>query len=315
MIKEKINSCQRSAIRFYSPRVLAGALGIILITAAILKAIDMELFIRQIRDYEIITNRIMLILGAWGLIIAELVLGTSLLIYYRPKIAIPLTGLLFVVFLGATLWALITGVTEDCGCFGSWVKRSPGGAIIEDLFMVAALILSWSGRSYHMINSSRIKPFIIIISLFAGIILPIVFDAPIKEIAGLGEGAAAVKEDLFTLQGLKDIDLKNGSFLFVLIGTDCLHCRDSVEVFNRIAKTTDLPKLIALSADAEDQRASFIKELNPVYPVLGITEDDFYRLLGMASTPRTIMVVKQHVLKTWDEEVPTVAAIKAALGQ
>lgn len=300
--------------RIFSPRVLAAVIGIILITAAVLKAYDIELFIREIRDYDIITNRLMLILGAWGLIITEFILGTSLLIYYRPRIAVPLTGLLFAVFLGAISWAMVTGVTEDCGCFGSWVKRSPGGAIIEDLVMVAVLILSWPGRSYPMADRSRIKPFIIVISLIAGIMLPITFGAPVKELLG-GQAGVAVKEDLFTVQGLKDIDLKNGSFIFVLIGTDCQHCRDSVEELNAMAGKTDLPKVIALSADEEDQRVSFVEELKAVFPVSGITEDDFYRLLGKGLTPRTILVRRQHVIKTWDEKIPTAAAIKEALGK
>jgi hypothetical protein len=301
--------------RIFSPRLLAAVIGIILLTAAILKAYNIELFIREIKDYQIISDRLMLIAGAWGLIITEFVLGTSLLIYYRPKVVIPLTLSLFVIFLGAVTWALVTGVTEDCGCFGSWVKRSPGGAIIEDLVMVAILILSWPGRSYPAQNNSRIKPLIIIIALIAGIVLPISFGAPVKELIGISDGQGTAKENLFTVQGLAGVDLKNGSYIFVLIGTDCSHCRDSVEEFNRIARMTELPRLIALSADSEDQRASFVKDLKPVFPVMGIKEDDFYRMLGTGLTPLSLLVVKQHVLKTWEEEVPTVDAIRLVLGK
>jgi hypothetical protein len=134
---------------------LAGALGIILITAAILETYDIELFMREVKDYDIITNRLMLMLGAWGLIIAEIVLGTS----------------------------------------------------------------------------------------------------------------------------------------------------------------TYLPTVIGLSSDVEDQIALFIDDLEPAFPVLKISEDDFYRLLGIGSIPRSIMVVKQHVLKTWDEEVPDITSIREALGK
>jgi hypothetical protein len=301
--------------RIFSPRLFAGAIGIILLTAAVLKAYDIELFMRQIRDYQVITNNFMLIVSAWGLIITEFVLGASLLVYYRPKITVSLSIALFCIFIGATLWAWITGVTEDCGCFGSWVKRSPGGAMIEDLIMTGALILSWPGRDYKANRASRVKLLIVIASLSAGIILPMVFGAPVKGLVGIGEGKGASQENLFKVQRLEDVDLEKGSFMFVLIGTDCSHCRDSVEDFNRIARKTDLPEVIALSSDAQDQIDSFIEDLGPLYRVLKITEDDFYRLLGMGSTPRSILVVKQHVVKTWDEEVPTAAAIKEVLGQ
>jgi hypothetical protein len=181
--------------------------------------------------------------------------------------------------------------------------------------MVAILILSWPGQNYSVMKNSRIKPLTIIMALIAGIVLPISFGAPVKELIGISDGQGTAKENLFTIQGLNGIDLDNGSFIFVLIGTDCTHCRESVLDFNRIARKTDLPKIIALSADSEEQRASFVEELKPVFPVMGISEDDFYRVLGTGLTPRSILVVKQHVLKTWDEEVPSVDGIKQALGK
>ncbi len=300
--------------RIFSPRILAAAMGIVLVIAAIPKISNMDLFIRQIRDYQVITNHTLLILSAWGEIIVELVLGAALLVYYRPRITVSLSIALFCVFIGAVLWAWITGVTEDCGCFGSWVKRSPGGALIEDLIMLGILFLSWPGRDYQEAGASRVKTLIITAALVAGLILPAVFGAPVKELTGIGGGKGASQEDLFNLQVPGDLDLENGSFLFVVIGTDCSHCRDSVEEFNMLARKTGLPKVIALSADPEDQIDLFIEELEPEFPVLKITEDDFYRLLGMGATPRSILVNKQHVITAWDEEVPAASSIMEALG-
>jgi len=299
--------------RIFSPRILAGAIGIILITAAALKTYDIELFMRQIRDYQIITNDALIILAAWCLIITEFVLGASLITYYLPGITVSLSVALFCVFIGATMWAWVTGVTEDCGCFGSWVKRSPAGATIEDLFMLSALLLSWPRGGRPSESENKFKPLIVIAALAAGIALPLVFGAPVKELVGLGNTKTADGKDLFTLQGLKDIDLKKGSYLFVVIGTDCGHCRDSVETFNRLTEKSDLPSIIGLSADTREMIDGFIYDLGPKFPVLSISEDDFYRLLGMGATPRSILVNKQHIIKTWDEEVPTASAIMEAL--
>jgi len=296
-------------------RLFAAVIGIVLLAAAIIKSYDIELFMRQIMDYRIITGQTVLIISAWGLIIIEFVLGASLLVYFRPKITIPLSVVLLCVFIGATLWAWITGVTEDCGCFGSWAKRSPGGAMIEDLIMLGVLLLSWPGRDYKSGEGRRVKPLTVTAALAAGIILPVVFGAPVKGLVGVTGGDGRSEEDLFTLQGHEDLDLKSGAFMFVLIGTDCSHCRDSVEAFNRLAKKTDPLKYFALSADPEDEIDSFIDELEPAFPVLKITEDDFYRLLGMGTTPRSMLVNKQQIIKAWDEEVPSAAAISEVLGR
>jgi uncharacterized membrane protein len=83
-------------------RVLAGAVGLILVAASVLKATDIELFVRQLKDYDIISQHTVLVLGAWGLIGLEFGLGVALLVSYRPKLTHPFTGTLFLVFLGAT---------------------------------------------------------------------------------------------------------------------------------------------------------------------------------------------------------------------
>jgi hypothetical protein len=297
--------------RILSPRVFAVIVGIILLTAAVMKSCDIELFMRQIRDYRIITNDSLLILSAWGLIIVEFVLGASLLVYYRPRITVALTILLFCVFLSGVLWALITGVTDDCGCFGSWVKRSPAGAAIEDLFIMGVIFLSWPRNRRPEERRPRVKLFIVAGALIGGMLLPVILGSPIRELIGIGGNSSKEDKDLFTVE-LKDVDLKKGPFIFILITTDCSHCRESVEAFNRLAGKPDMPRLIALSADPEDQIESFIEDLKPVFPVMGISEDDFYRLLGMGSTPKSILVYKQRMLMTWEEVVPTAAAIRDA---
>ena len=80
-------------------RLLAGAVGLVLIIAALLKTPEMNLFAGQIKAYGIISNPILLLLGAWLLILAEMTLGTSLLVSYRLTIVIPIVTFLFLVFL------------------------------------------------------------------------------------------------------------------------------------------------------------------------------------------------------------------------
>ena len=46
--------------RSNAPRLIAGAVGVVLLSAAFMKMMDMALFIRQIRDYGIISNYLLL---------------------------------------------------------------------------------------------------------------------------------------------------------------------------------------------------------------------------------------------------------------
>ena len=130
------------------PRLLAGAVGFIFLTAGVLKSTDMELFIGQIRDYGIISQGIVLTLSAWGLISLECVLGVGLLIFYRPRLIFSLTTMLLLIFVVVTSWAWLTGATENCGCFGAWLRRSPGEAVIGNVMLLAATALAWVGRRH-----------------------------------------------------------------------------------------------------------------------------------------------------------------------
>jgi hypothetical protein len=301
--------------KIISPRVFAGIIGLILITAAALKSYNVPMFAREIMAYKIITNDLLLMLSAWVFVIAEFVLGAALLLYYRPRLTISLTGVLFVFFLFALVWALITGVTEDCGCFGAWAKRSPKGAIIEDLIMVAVLALSWPRKNQPINSRSLFKPLIVAIAFAAGVALPMIFGTPHKDFIAAISGKGTESKNMFVLKSLEGVDLKKGSFLFVLLSTDCSHCRESVDEFNQLSAIGDLPKIIALTSDPEDMRKSFIQELKPSFPVMEISENDFYKLLGTGLTPRSILVVKQSVVKMWDEKVPESDVIKEALGK
>ena len=172
-----------SAWRVWVPRLLAGAVGLILLIAGLVKGMDMELFIRQMRDYGIISHHLLLAVSAWGLIALECALGIGLLIFYRPKITLPFTSLLWVMFLGATSWAWITGATEECGCFGAWVEYSPGQAVLENLILLVATLFAWVLYKEPHRPQSRAKVWCVTIAFLIGIALPLAFGFPLSRIA------------------------------------------------------------------------------------------------------------------------------------
>jgi uncharacterized membrane protein YphA (DoxX/SURF4 family) len=297
----------------WTPRILAGAIGLILLISGLLKATDMDLFIRQIKDYGIISHHSLLVLNARGVILAEFTLGTALIVSYRPRWTIPLTVLLLLIFLGATAWAWAMGTTEDCGCFGSWVKRSPGEAIIEDMIMLAALIPYWFCQGNSAKIGGYLKLLSIIIAFVMGLMLPILFAFPIFRISAPLKKSIDIQQVCPEIQNVLKIDLKHGTYLLLLISADCLHCQQSVGELNIWTEKTCLPKLIALSPDDTEKTQAFIKEFKPVYPIVQITEDAFWNLLGNGSTPHLILLSNLEILKVWDEKIPDIDSVREAM--
>ncbi len=293
------------------PRLIAGAVGIVLLSAAFIKMMDMDLFVRQMRDYGIISNYLLLGISARGLIALECTLGAGLLVFYRPKLTLLLTSTLLLIFVGATGWAWLTDATKDCGCFGAWVKRTPAEAALEGLILLVLTVIAWAIYRPSRKPEARPKAWAIAVACLAGLILPLVFGSPVTRVDPNQTRTGEIFLGDFQIEGLDRVDLEHGDYLIVLIDTGCSHCRDAVAALNWLAEDPDLPEVFALSSNGEDQLKTFRKELQVIFPIGLITEEDFWRLLGDGDTPRTFLVRDRVVQEVWNSEIPDEDTIKS----
>jgi len=309
----KFSSSFSNFIFNWLPLILSILVGLVFLVSGLIKAFEMELFIRQIGDYDIISNPALILIGAWGIIITEFCLGTSLIINYKPGISIPPAALLIIIFIGTTGWAWYTGATDDCGCFGSWVERTPGEAIVEDIFLLAALLFSWKYNKKVKNWPFHLKEFLIIFAFLAGLVLPLLTgtlpDRINRLITGTGEG----EYEAFNLEGFTSFDLSTGRYIIIIMSTDCSHCREEVDNLISISSDNSLPKVLALTMNDEEQREDFIDEFEPGFNIYQIPDDDFWRLLEDGDIPRTILINDGRILKKWDYKTPEIEAIKLLL--
>ncbi|MGD9160494.1 MAG: MauE/DoxX family redox-associated membrane protein [Desulfobacteraceae bacterium] len=296
------------------PIILSSIVGLILLVAALPKAFEIDLFIRQIRDYEIITNPLLIIFSAWGLIIFECFLGAALVVNYRPKIAVPLGGILFLIFIAATGYAWATGVTDDCGCFGAWLERTPEAAMLEDIIIFAAILVAWKWNRSFKNWPFFLKELIIVVVLLTGLLIPITAGPLLDRINAAVTGPAEEGSEQFVLEDFSHKDLSAGKHIIIVLATDCSHCRAEMDSLNMIAEDEDLPDVISVCINGEEQIEEFEFDFEPAFGLYQIRDDDFWRLLGDGEIPRTILINNGIVLKKWDFAPPEIDEIKAALG-
>jgi hypothetical protein len=287
--------------------------GLILLIAGLVKAMDMELFIRQMRDYGIISQHVLLAMSAWGLIALECALGIGLLIFYRPKITLPLTSLLWLTFLGATSWAWVTGATEKCGCFGAWVEHSPGQAVLENLVLLVATLLAWLWYKESHRRASRAKAWCVAIAFLTGIALPLAFGFPISRISQSPWEKIEIELTKLDTKGLDKANLSTGTHLIILMDTECEQCKKALPELDALAEATDLPPVTALCPNDESARTGFIEKFQPAFPLAQIEESVFFSLLGLGDVPRTILLRDQRVGGVWDKDVPSADMIRAVI--
>jgi len=308
-------SASKNKIKVFVPIILSSIVGLVLIVASLPKAFEIDLFIRQIRDYEIISNPLLIIFIAWGLIIFECCLGAALLVNFRPKITVPLGGLIFLVFIAATGYAWVTGVTDDCGCFGSWVDRTPRAAMLEDVILFAALMIAWKwNRTYKNWRFFK-KEFVVAIAFLAGLSLPLTFSPLLDRINAAITGPSKEGLEQFVLKNFPYRDFSKGKHIVIVLATDCSHCRAEIDNLNMIAEDKDLPDVISVCMNGKKQREEFEFDFEPAFEVVQIPDDDFWRILGDGEIPRTILINNGVIVKKWDFAPPDVDEIKDALGR
>ncbi len=309
----RLKSFTQRGWRSNVPHLIAGVVGIVLLSAAFIKMTDMDLFIRQLKDYGIISNYLLLSINARALIALECTLGIGLLLFYRPKLTLLLTSALFLTFVGATGWAWLTDATKDCGCFGAWVKRTPGEAVIEGLILLALTLIAWGISRPARKPEARSKAWAIAAACLAGLVLPLAFGSPLTRTEPIQTGTGEFLLGDLQIDGLDSIDLAHGDYLLILVDTDCSHCRDAVAALNWLAEDPDLPEIIGLSSNNVDQLEKFRKDLQVIFPIGHIAEEDFWRLLGDGNVPRTFLVRDRVVQEVWDIEIPDEQTIKSIL--
>lgn len=294
-------------------RGIEALIGGVLLIAGLLKAWEPLSFIQQITDYKIITAPGPVKIIAWTMIAVECGLGMALLVGFRRRVTIPLAGGLFVLFLGAVGWAWASGATEDCGCFGSWVKRTPAEAFAEDAVMLAALMGAWFLYCLEARTLLRLRLGLISAAVLTGLLVTGWASQSARQssdpIVRLQAEPQSPFQDLVI--ALTPTDLMKGTHLVVLMDTGCSHCQAAVPKFNAlIAQNKNTPPLLALCSNFEADVVAFKMNYQPQFPIGIITRSSFLELLGTGGTPHSLFIQDGKVLKVWDGEVPNASELK-----
>jgi uncharacterized membrane protein YphA (DoxX/SURF4 family) len=295
-------SAPRASVSLWAACTLSALLGLVLLTAGVLKAFEPFNFVRQIAGFHILPWKSAHLAAAWFFVVAECAVGAALVVGYRMRLSLALAAGLTLLFLGALGYVKLAGIpVEDCGCFGSQVKRSPTEAMIEDGLMlaaaVAALWLARANRPAQWTGRWRVA----VVSTFAlfGFATPLAFGFPF--------GGADFQNVVVT--GVT-VDLKRGEHLVALIDTECTHCQQSVPALNAFADAKDVPKLVALCSNEDWRRNFFVKRYEAKFPLGEISKDDFKRLLADGDTPRILYLRSGKIVASWNVTPPTLDEVR-----
>ncbi len=110
-------------------------MGLVFIVAGVAKAMDLNFFYYVLKTFPLGFSDPALLWLVRGFIALEFILGTALLFNVWPRLVLPATFTVMLVFLAATSWNFVGGLSEDCGCFGKLVRLNPAVELFVELVL------------------------------------------------------------------------------------------------------------------------------------------------------------------------------------
>ncbi len=290
-------------------------LGIVFIAGAVLKAKDINLFAVQIGYYGVLAEATHISIAAVASLAIETGIGVALAAGLRLRGLTHVAVLaLLAVFTGLIAYAWAFHGLKDCGCFGP-IEISPGVSILKNVAMgaIAVLALCLTGR--QQAAPVRWKPvtgkLVLVVLLMAG--AAAYAAAHLQDVAPKERPFA---QFVFDVDG-QAFDLGSGEYLVAMLSMTCEDCMASVPALNDLFYMPGLPPLVALCYEAhQGAMEAFRNSTNPEFPMhsLGDQVRLFFSLVNQ-EPPRLNYVRDGERLAFWDETIPSVDQIQAALAQ
>lgn len=294
-------------------------MGVVFVVAGIAKSYEPVLFYWEAISYvELLgANRdLWPQLGRAALILApvEVLIGAALIVGWRPRIILPVATGMMVLFIALTALAWQQEAQIDCGCFGTLTDRTPAEALVEDVIMLALLLMAWRWGTGRWTTSFGLPAHRLVVG--AGIValgLLVGRFAPESERVASSDLKPGVRLTGIELKGLEGVDLSTGAYLVEVFSPRCGRCKATVPKLNDWADTPGVPQIVAVSEFPLDSPylKAFVQQMGPRYGIAAISSSDFMRLTWRHGYPRLAYIEDGVIRRVWEHnQMPAVAVLK-----
>jgi len=307
-----MSTCKRLLSKVARPVELV--LAAVFLVGAILKAADINLFMKQISFYGVLNDRSLIQIAALATLALETGLAAALLLKMRLR-GITYAGILALLagFTGLILYGWLFNDLKDCGCFGP-IEISPAASIAKNVIIALLAVAAWIGFA----TTSRLRTTWGRLALT----MPAAVVAALA-VAGYSyahvqppapSGAPLFAEFEFQSDG-ETIDLGKGEYLVAIMSATCPECMENIPAINEISVQPGVPKVVGLCyEEAPGKLDEFREATAPEFPLFSLGDDliKFFNLIG--TTPPRFALVRDGIqIHYWDNEAPPASEVIEAL--
>ncbi|MFO7775481.1 MAG: hypothetical protein R6W89_06745 [Candidatus Hydrogenedentota bacterium] len=294
-------------------------LGAVFIVSALLKALDMQMFERQIQAYGLLEGPQALTAAAFGTVAAETLLGMALLAGVRLKGATRLiTFCLLAGFTALVGYGWFFQDLDECGCFGAYVEMTPAVTATKNLVMMALLGGAWGAdrlRRHPLKEPSAGKNRPVLRAVVASAGALAVLGGGLY--GGYGEAPAEAERPFAEMtyqDGGTTVDLGDGEHFIAMYSANCEHCMATVPELHALMFEEGVPDVMAFVLGEPAAMDQFRSATQPLFPLERIGIETFAHHIG-AAPPRFILVRDGGIVDYWDGSVPEAERVRKALTQ
>ncbi len=287
-------------------------LGLLFITSAILKVVEINRFCVQIYAYGVIQQKELLPWIATITILTEISLGFLFLISFPYKrFTLGINLLMLHIFTFLILYGWIFNDLKDCGCFGK-IEMGPVESIIKNIILILISITCFlfvkpSETRLH-IKNNLIKYYLPLLLILTVTLLFSIHQLRSEQIdtrKTTNLETSPYKEMKIEIDGIT-YDLGKGEYLIALLSFSCDHCVEEAPKINEYTIIENLPQIIALCLEeSPGEKEEFIQKVQPLFPIysLGNKVRLFLSLIGK-EPPRLVYLKEGRIVKYWDYDLP-----------
>lgn len=297
----------------------ARLVGAVFVISACLKAADFVPFTVEIAYYRILPDEQLVVPVAVAIILIETAVGTALLTgLHLGGLTLGVTSAMLLGFSGLLGWGWAFREIGECGCFGTYVKLTPGVSLIKNVVLLALSVAAWPAA-----RATRGVPLRVALTRALGhpakaavlmFVMGILAAALTLGYTGYHADRAASSAGLidperpfarfrFEYAG-ETFDLSRGDWFVALLSLSCTHCREAVPWINaQIQTVPESPPVVGLCLGSREELRAFREDLTPAFPTTTIPPLEFLRLVP-GEPPRYALIRDGRPVIYWDYELP-----------
>jgi len=285
----------QTTIKHWIGRLALVAIGLVLLAAGALKALDPEGFASQVEGYKIVPASVSMAV-AYVIVTIEVALGAALVLDYKRRWAVTAAVVLLTGFLGLMAYTWATGGNvSECGCFGRFVKRTPLETVLEDLGFIVLTLAGLLARRREPDGGGGRLAGVALSAVAVLAFMPLAPSLPLDDIVtGLKPGMAFDDLNL----SLPDAAFSKGTHLVALLALSEEASGKAADELSALAAQPGAPAVAVLYSDSEEVKDEFFWSHAPSYPMYQVIREEMRALYRRL--PRFFLVEDGMVTKVWE---------------